>query len=222
MDFYWYISITKVQVLKEGLAKSFRSYLDSVSVTLKTLWFEVGASLKKPQEGALGDLIADLKRIEKALKAEGDVKDFQSLSDGKPPVLFSFRGEATRMIDQGAYWVALERRPSALLLVGSASNAIGVAPRMDGQISPSADPMGAIKAMFVGSGEHGIMGSSDTMSYVWSTVWESDSGSLIRPEIEGLGVFGGMVQASKSLASRDGQGGIERIVVGSPVYIRQA
>jgi hypothetical protein len=124
-------------------------------------------------------------------------------------------------VDVGAHWVALEKADSALLLVGAASNATGVTPRQDGQISPSADPIGNIKAMFVGSGEQEKMSLSHSLSYVWKTVRETDSDSLIRPEIERFGVFGGMAPASEWLAEEEGLGKIRFIVVGSSVYIKQ-
>ena len=79
---------------------------------LKACWLEVGGSF-----GFDDSLVRDLKRIEKRLESELEIKEFQSLSDRESPTIISFEGEAASMVDSGAYWAAVERNGTALLLL---------------------------------------------------------------------------------------------------------
>lgn len=216
LDLYWYISSAKVRMLKDSLPKS---RLKDLSVKLKALWFEVGGSFKFDDS-----LVRDLKRIEKTLESEREIKEFQSLSDHESPAIFSFEGEAARMIDSGAYWVAVERNGTALLLVGSPANAIAGVPASAGRLSPSVDPLGAARAAFQDSSEKSPLPAPlpALLSYVWKTVSEPViEGGLARPEIQGLAVFAGMFKSDPSSPHRIGGESLARIVVGSPIYIRQ-
>lgn len=128
------------------------------------------------------------------------------------------------MIDAGAYWVAVERNGTALLLVGSPANAIGGVPAPAGRLSPSVDPLAAARAAFEDSSEKTTlpMPLPARLSYIWQTVSEPlIEGGLGGPRIQGLAVFAGMFKSDpSSLHSRAGEG-LARIVVGSPIYIRQ-
>jgi hypothetical protein len=216
LDLYWYISNAKVRMLQDSLQKL---PLRDISLKLKAFWLEVGGSF-----GFCDSLVRDLKRIEKKIESELEIKEFQSLSDREAPAIFSFEGEAARMVDAGAYWVAAERNGTALLLVGSPANAIGGAPASAGRLSPSADPIAAAKAAFQDSSEKVTlpMPLPALLSYIWQTVSEPlIEGGLGRPRIEGLAVFAGMFKSDPTSLHGTGGEGLARIVVGSPIYIRQ-
>jgi hypothetical protein len=216
MDVYWYISGSKVRMLRDGLPKS---HLKDLSVKLKALWFEVGGSFKVNDS-----LMGDLKRIEKRLKSEPGMKEFQSLSDDESSAIFSFEGEAARLVDSGAYWVAVERDGTALLLVGSDTNAIGGIPASSGRLSPSVDPIAAARAVFQESSERAPLPAPlpALFGYIWQTVSEPlTEGGLARPKIQGLAVFAGMFKSDPTSLRGVGGKSLARIVVGSPIYIRQ-
>lgn len=216
LGLYWYISSAKVRMLKDGLPKS---RLKDLTVKLKALWFEVGGSFEFDDS-----LVRDLKRLEKALESEREIKEFQSLSDHESPAIFSFEGEAARIIDGGAYWVATERNGTALLLVGSPANAIAGVPAPAGRLSPSVDPLGAARAAFQDSSEKSPLPAPlpGLLSYIWQTVSEPlIEGGLARPKIQGLAVFAGMFKSDPTSLRGAGGKSVARIVVGSPIYIRQ-
>ncbi len=72
MEIYWYISTQKVKMLKGASANS---RLRDISIQLKALWFEVGASLKRDDS-----LIKDLTDVRKKLQSAGGITEFQQLS----------------------------------------------------------------------------------------------------------------------------------------------
>lgn len=215
LDVYWYISDAKVQMLRDSLPKV---PLKDLSLKLKALWLEVGGSFKFDKS-----LVRDLKRIEKTLESEQRIKEFHSLSDRESPAIFSFEGEGARMIDGGAYWVAVERKGTALLLVGSPANAITGAPGPAGRLSPSADPLAAARAAFQDSSENETVSASlpALLGYIWQTVSEPLIEGLAQPKIQGLAVFAGMFKSDPTTLHGFGGEGLARIVVGSPIYIRQ-
>lgn len=116
------------------------------------------------------------------------------MSDRESPGLFSFEGEAARMVDGGAYWVAVERNGTAPLLVGLPANAIGGVPTPAGRLSPTAGPLPAARAAFEDSSEKTTlpMQLPALLSYIWQTVSEPlIQGGLGSPRIQGLAVFAG-------------------------------
>jgi hypothetical protein len=216
LDLYWYISRTKVQMLQDSLQKL---PLRDMSLKLKAFWLEVGGSF-----GFDDSLVRDLKRVEKKLEYELEIKEFQSLSDRESPTIFSFEGEAARMVDSGAYWVAVERNSTALLLVGSPANAIGGVPAPAGRLSATVDPLAAARAAFEDSSEKTTlpMPLPAVLSYIWQTVSEPlVQGGLGGPRIQGIAVFAGMFKSDPTFLHGIGEEGLARIVVGSPIYIRQ-
>jgi hypothetical protein len=216
LDLYWYISGAKIRMLKDNLRKS---PLKDLSVKLKALWFEVGGSFKFDDS-----LVRDLKRIEKTLESEQEIKEFQFLSDLESSAIFSFEGEAARMIDRDAYWVAVERNGTALLLVGSSANAIAGVPASSGRLSPSVDPLAAARAAFQDSSEKAPLPAPlpALLGYIRQTVSEPlTEGGLARPKIQGLAVFAGMFKSDPTSLRGVGGKSLARIVVGSPIYIRQ-
>lgn len=207
VEIYWYISRPKVEFLK-GRGWS----LDEISVGLKALWFEAGAKLH-----ADAGLVRDLEKVKRALESRHQIPEFRSISPGNAPDIFSFKGEAARMISQGGFWAAMATGDSALLLAGSAANVIGGG-TAEGGFPFTNDPVGAVRTLLEGSPQDQWM-----LSKAWQTVMEGPfkAQSLARPRVEGLGLFAGMFTVDKSETAGTSFPDVRRIVVGSPLYIKQ-
>lgn len=207
MSVYWYVSTRKVQMLK-GYSRF--SNLMNLSITLKTMWLEVSASYQVDDK-----LERDVKNVERKLGSNAEA--FETLGNNEPPVVFSFAAEAARIVDADAFWMASKKNESALLLVGSASNAIG-GPTKTGEISPSADPLGACKVAFQGGESASPMSVSSSLRYVWDTVMGTSEDMISWPRVEGLAVFAGIFNVEGSVT---GSAVPARLVLGSPVFVRQ-
>jgi len=207
LSLYWYVSPKKVEMLK-GYSRF--SNLKDLSITLNAMWLEVSASFQVDDK-----LETDVKNVER--KVGPNAEAFERLANNEPPVVFSFAAEAARMLDAGAFWMASKKNESALLLVGSASNAIG-GPDKTGAISPSADPLGACKVAFQGGESTSPMSVSSSLTYVWNTVMRTSEGAISLPRVEGLAVFAGIFKVEGSMT---GVAVPARLILGSPVFIRQ-
>jgi hypothetical protein len=119
----------------------------------------------------------------------------------------SFEGNATWQIGDDAFWSAMERGKSGLLLAGSAAFVIGAPTKAEHPLSPSADPVGAVKAAF--KKDHEQPNSSEDalplsarLSYVWQALMsESLEGSL--PRVSGLAIFARTVNSDTVLVQRE-------------------
>lgn len=207
LSVYWYVSAKKIEMLK-GYSRL--SNLKNLSITLNAMWLEVSASYQADDK-----LEGDVKNVEQKLGP--DAVAFEKLGSNESPVVFSFAAEAARMVDGGAFWMASKKNESALLLVGSSSNAIG-GPAKTGAISPSADPLGACKVAFQGGESTWPISVSSSLTYAWDTVMRTSEGIVSWPRVEGLAVFAGIFKVEASLAS----GAVPaRLILGSPVFVRQ-
>lgn len=209
MDYFWYISADKVNMLA-GPSSVWRTL--SLKVKWKFLEVETTANFD-------ADLLRRLGKVRDRLENDNEVVAFENLGSGREGAIFSFSGEASRTFTEEAFWVATDRANSALLLVGAPGNATGVKNDDKTFISPSMNPLGALKAVVEGGGFDNI-GSS--LSYAWHEVMRAgqDKGSRL-PMVDGLAVFAGLFKADKAQMRRVGKGGIETIVLGSPIYVRQ-
>jgi hypothetical protein len=211
--FYWYISKAKLDLLKEARP----GFLSGVAAKLEFKLPFVGGSLSGTQTYGL---VKDLKRVIKSLEAEHTVRPFEELLDGEAPVFVRFEGAAMRRVEGAAFWLAMERDESALLLAGSAGYAIGQPAKSDGGLSASVDPVRAIMAAFREDPRTGNL--SDSLSMAWREILRdapSSGGTL--PRVEGLAVFARSVAADHETMRRAGRPRIKRIVVGTPLYVRQ-
>lgn len=209
MEVYWYISATKINMLK---GSSLKSRLKEISLEIKPPWLEIGVTL---QPGS--DLLSELKRVKKHLESEVTIREFQDLPDDESPTVFSFSGQACRMCAENAYWAALRSGSSKLLLVGSPVHAIGAAPSSQHGLSPSLNPLGAVEAVFKRETEKPQPGPDlcSALDYVWKEVARpSLDGGMRMPKVEGLAIYAGAVDC-------DSGSDTKRIVLGSPIYIRQ-
>jgi hypothetical protein len=218
---YWYISRQKLEALKESYGTHRGSWLRELSVKLKAPFAEAGATIKL-DEGQT--LFKDIDGIADNLLRGAEAPAVGSLRAGEAAAFFTFHGCAHRAVERGAYWVVMAEGDKALLLAGSASNAIG-APTTDSQeISPTIDPIAAVQRAF-GEEVHSSATTGDVgadCSYVWQAianpvrkVWEG------LPRVQGIATFGGMFLASKGQLRRAGFSTLSYIVIGSPLYIRQ-
>jgi hypothetical protein len=112
---------------------------------------------------------------------------------------------------------------TALLLVGSSSNAIGTPPKEVPKISPSMDPIGAVNSAFASqtafSGEAFV---STSCSYTWTAIAEPVRAVWNQlPRVEGIAVYGGSVPCDAAQMRNSGFDRVQQIVVGSPLFVRQ-
>jgi hypothetical protein len=217
---YWYVSRTKVDALAQayGSSPGFR-WLKNVSFKLKIPFAEAGAALNLDKS-----LYQNVERIAGNLMAAPETASFPHLSEDRPTPFFSFAGPAHRTVDAGAYWVALFDGTTALLLAGSVSNAIG-APSKDSQdaISPSVDPIGAVQKAFAHDRSTEESESvSRRCNYIWQSIVEPVRANWqALPRVDGIAVFGGVFPVDMAQFGDGGFAMINKIVIGSPVYIRQ-
>jgi hypothetical protein len=213
MNIYWYISKAKLDLLKDqspGVMHAIK-----VQLSLKIPFVSGSLSGTAPSR-----LVKDLQRIIKRLKAGHEIKSFADLGETESPTVISFEGNAARQISDDVFWLAMERGKSGLLLAGSAAFAIGAPPKAEHLLSPSADPVGAVKAAFKKDHEPPNSPLSARLSYAWQALMsESLEGAL--PRVSGLAVFARTVKSERSQIRRIGKGNVRRIVVGSPIYVEQ-
>lgn len=219
MNIYWYISKAKLDLLKDQSP----GFLPGITAQLSFKLPFVSGSLSGTEPSRL---VEDLQRVIKRLKADHEIKSFADLDDTASPIVMAFDGNAARQISDDVFWLAMEQGDSGLLLAGSAAFAIGAAAKPEHFLSPSADPVGAVKAAFQKDDEQpNVLGGvglplSARLSYAWQELMsESLEGAL--PRVSGLAIFARTVKAEKAQARQIGKGNIERIVVGTPIYVEQ-
>jgi hypothetical protein len=219
---YWYVSRQKVEALKESYAKQRGSWLRELSLKLKVPFVEAGAKITPSEQQALFD---DIEKIADNLFSGLEVPSLTRLQPDESVAFFSFSGHAHRAVDRGAYWIVMAEGKKALLLAGSVSNAIGAPSEDKKEISPSIDPIGAVRRAF-GEETQSLAAITREIgtdcSYVWQVVarpvrnvWDS------LPRVEGIAAFGGIFQGSRAQFNRAGFPKLSNIVIGSPVYVRQ-
>ena len=226
-DVYWYISKPKIAMLSKGGAGG---GLKHVRIKLKALWLETEATVREPS------LIKAAQRVETAALSQWGVVGYDDLSSHAGPV-FSFGGEAGRVIDGGMLWIALHRRTTALVLVGSSDHVLGAKADSDEEpgagkrgtngvslrhICGSGDPVGAVRRVFHGDTSASV---SVSISRAWRAIAHlSGLFDGICPKVFGLAILGGIFPAYKehlAWTSLDRCGPIERVVIGSPIFVRQ-
>jgi hypothetical protein len=213
---FWYVSRSKIEALRDDYGSPGPRRLKDISLKLKSPFAEAGATLDLDRS-----IYRDVEQIAANLIKAPETESFPRLSADHPTPFFSFVGPARRSIDSGAYWIALFKDKTALLLAGSISNAVGASTRKsDDAISPSADPIGTIEVAFgEGRSAEDKVSVGSMCAYIWQTIVEpvrADWHTL--PAVEGMAVYGGMFSAEMNL---EDVGEINKIVIGTPVYVRQ-
>ena len=209
-DIFWYISADKIPMLKDP--KSRFSWKE-LSLKLKLKFFEAETAV-----GVKDSLVRDLKTLKEELARDHNIVPFQDLQPGGVGAIFSFEGEGARLLTPEALWVATENANSALLLVGAPRNLAGISQLKEGSMSPSMDPVGAVKAVAQNEKPSHLLAA---LHYAWSEVMrDAIAGGSHFPRIEGLAILAGVFEAKPAFKGRD-RLTINQIVLGSPVYVRQ-
>jgi hypothetical protein len=211
---YWYASHQKIEALQPQFGKRGFDWLKELSLTLKSPFAEAKATVSTSR--AFYKNILD---VEEKLRTSGLVAKFPDVQD---KIFFSFRMRAHRTVEHGAYFIVGTQANVALLLTGSPNNAIGAPVKESDLISPSADPLGAIRRAFSELSQEESKSVSRDCSYMWAAIarpireaWSS------LPEVEGIAVYGGRFPAAASQLRRANFADIETIIVASPIFVRQ-
>ncbi|NIP26548.1 MAG: hypothetical protein GWN67_19230 [Phycisphaerae bacterium] len=214
-DIYWYISDAKVEKLQH-VATSFLAKV-AAELSFKFPLFE-----GKLSGASDSSLVSDVKRISERLVQDEKVESFDVLGGGDTPRLISFSGAGGRYVDKNAFWLVLKGERNALLLAGSPAHAVGREPTADTYVSPSVDPVSALRAAFDGDPSFHGHSLSASLSYAWQ---EIARGSLLSeggvPRVEGLAFFARSVPTDQRQLRRVGCSNLENLVIGSPLYVRQ-
>ena len=217
---FWYISEEKLDalhVMKEK--KSF--WPKTIELTLKEPFT---SSEVKLGNDTVSKLAERLQQVEKIYQS-GTILPYEQLSGDVLPQLCTFCGVASRLVDQNAFWVALQSNGMALLLVGSATNAIGAHRTESEHISPSADPITAVRVAF-GKTDAALLSGATMplerrLSYAWQVVWNAKGNALALPKVSGIAVLANMYSAHKGEMRRAHAIDVNRLIVASPVFVRQ-
>lgn len=213
---YWYVSRQKVDALMQAFGPAGFNLFKELSLTLKAPFLgEAKASLNPDRS-----LIQNVENIENGIKTAGALSD---LSDAGSKTFFYFRGRAHRAVEQGAYFIVLSQDRTALLLAGSPANAIGAPPKQSEEISPSVDPLGSINRAFKDQLKDSEQARdlSNGCAYMWvmlASPVRDDWASI--PEVEGIAVFGAAFPSIGHFR-RLNFAELDRIVIGSPIFVRQ-
>jgi hypothetical protein len=218
---YLYISEAKVQQLANELAVFPADLKGKLSFNIGVLQ---GAIEGKVREG----LHSDLERVIKELRRHEEIISFDEVLN-KAPILVSFKGGARRLVQDGAFWMAVRGARNVLLLVGSAGYALGrpIAPSVT--ISPSVDPVNAIREAFEAGSKPAAEGMeasqlslSSRLSYAWQAVYgASGPEEGVLPNVEGIALFAHSVRADKDAIQAIGRETLESLIIGTPIYVKQ-
>src|SRR5262249_3031687 len=169
-------------------------------------------------------VVDDLRRVVRSLESEASIKLFDEIGSQETPAFVRFQGPAVRHVQDDVFWLATYANRAALLLAGSVGFAIGGTPALGSSLSPSADPVSAIKAAFAEDGQTGGVGAglSARLSYAWQELMRAgDEASGPLPNAGGIAFFARTVVTDKAQMQRAGKGHIETLVIGTPLYVEQ-
>lgn len=143
MHSYWYVSQDKLH----ALGAFDRGWLSRLRPNAKVGLgaASVGIDVEPASTRTLNRAAA---RAEQQLRGERLISDVAGFTSGTPPAqYFESNGPASRAVIENMLWVAGVDDEVAVLLVGSASNAVGArhAHAPSRRSSPSADPVGAAR-----------------------------------------------------------------------------
>jgi hypothetical protein len=212
MGMYWYVSRQKVDALLPQFGPRGFNLFKELSLTLKAPFVEAKTSVNPDRS-----VFLNVEKVENGMKSAGAASD---LAEAGSKSFFSFRGRAYRAIETGAYFIVLRQGRVALILAGSPSNAVGAPPKQSDNISPSADPIGAVTRIFDHPSDAKDL--SGACTHMWATMARpvrENWGAL--PEVEGIAVFGAALPADINQLWPANFADIDRVVVGTPIFVRQ-
>lgn len=236
MATHWYVSADKL----EALGASGPGLLGRLRGTLKLGLGGTGMEVGLDAAG-VRNLERALAKAEKQLRRHGDIADVAAFAAGPPPaVYFQCRGPACRAVTAGIFWTAAIDSEVAVLLVGSASNAIAAKrSATDDVFSPSADPIGAVNYLLEATA-HGKTATADSatdslattsssavagnLGYAWEALMERDL-NLVGDDIDALpralGVAQYVARYGFQLERPDLRVRVNWLVLGTPIYVAQ-
>jgi hypothetical protein len=240
MPTYWYASANKLEALgasDPGLLGRLRS---NVKLGLGGVGLEVGLDAQ-----ATRSLNRTVEKAEKQLRREGEISNVADFESGAPPaVYFQSHGPASRAVMEGIFWTAVLDKDVAVLLVGSASNAIGVKSSPVGSLfSPTLDPVDAARYLTRKTMQDDVMRPVETMdsldevrdpleqdiaegaiTYAWSALFgrnlemaSNDIDAL--PRARSISQYVGRYWFDETW--REWAANIRWLVLGTPVYVTQ-
>jgi hypothetical protein len=217
MRVFWYISKTKV----ENYTGGGQHWTDRLGghITVGIPLVEVGVAATGPPDR---DLVGKLEQLEHRADHDGDVLPVGEIGS-EPPLLFRYTGKTAHIVVDETFWVAAVDGSSAVLLTGSAGNAIGATPVGASKISSSVNPMWAVEELVAGTETEF---SAANLSDAWATIFRDGGAHLpaeALPRTHGIAVYAGWLPAVAENVARSGWAEpIERVVVGSPIFVEQA
>lgn len=164
-----------------------------------------------------------LRRVEHELGRELELPAFEEIRLGEPlPRFFRFEGSGARLVTDNEFWIASHIETAALVLVGASRHAMHGASGANQAMSPSADPLGAIVDAAEEAPSVRHSGMEAKCSYAWQVILRhSDQHRITVPRIRGIAVTTACVAADRAQIRRAGVAGIERLVVGTPLFVEQ-
>jgi hypothetical protein len=227
MRFFWYISKTKLDHLVSQQETAFDRLRASLSTLIKAEVKipigSIGVEMKTSQVDT--KQVRILEKVEKDLRNADLVKSVEDFRAGRPVLFFEFHGPTARLIQNGQFWVATFDGETAILLGGSAAHCIGGSNPTSNAISPSADPLGSIESLL----SHGSTGEQlvNNLSYIWAMVARESMARLgglsALPYAKGIAISAGSAKSEPAQIRKSGyEGQIDRIIVGSPIFVEQA
>ncbi len=210
---FWYVSEEKLETLI-AVGRSFWPKSLQLKIKEPFTGSEVGMSQVKADS-----LTKDIDKLSK-LMSERDVKAFHELDASAVQFLCTFEGCAARVAEHTGFWVALAEANTALLLAGSTANTLGKHSLSGNIVSPSADPVNSVRRAFRRDSDDEEMTLIRNLSYAWQAVWRTTNGALAVPTVQGVAVIAGIFPANKAEMRRAKMPNIERLIVGSPVFVQ--
>lgn len=240
MATYWYVSADKLQALGASAAGLPGRLRTTLKVGLGGTGMEIGLDA-----AAARSLDRAVAKADKQLHRSGDVIDVAGFASGPPAaVYFRCQGPACRAVVAGMFWAAVVDNDVAVLLVGSASNAVAAKRYVPDEVfSPSADPVGAVRHLLRGIAPEVLAAADDrmyrpshwlgnedpqaqagTLGYAWNALRRRDL-DLVGEDIDALPRASSVAQyvARYRLngVRQDWQVDVNWIVLGTPIYVSQ-
>jgi hypothetical protein len=214
MDIYWYISEAKLASL-QATRPGFLSGV-SAEVAFKFPFLEGKLSGSKQ-----ASTITNLEKLVKRFRTEEKISAFDDVKPTELPKMVWFSGPAGRLIDDDAFWLAMKGDRNALLLAGSAGYAIGKPPSTSAHISPSVDPVNALRAAFGQGPDVPFLPLATRLTYAWQEIAKENLIGAGVPSVEGLAFVARTVVPDLEQLKAVGCEKLSLLLIGTPLYVKQ-
>jgi hypothetical protein len=211
---FWYISEAKLGTLSGG-----RRWWQRASARVKVSGglASIEAGLDPERAAAL---VESVRRAEQRLRKQGDIAPLSQDAAAPAAPFFEFEGRGTRRVLDETFWAAVASARTAVLLVGSARNAIGAkSAAYEDVLSPSADPIGAVTALAEGR-QRDLDWNS--LAYVWAALMTEATEVVqmdVLPRVRGIAVYSG--RGPTATGNWPITDDMNDVVVGSPLFVEQ-